>query len=165
MGRRIRIAAGLFALAEIVVFVLVAQWVGAGVTVLAALATTVLGWALLARQGTKALLELRESARTRRAAGRELGNAGLVAVGGLLMVLPGFIGDLLGLLCLLPGTRSLVRAGLTALIASRLPGGLRPPVRVDSVRTAEMPQRDDVGTTPLVIEGEVLRGPDGRPLS
>lgn len=165
VGRRVRIGVGLFALAEVVVFVLVAQWIGAGVTVLAALATSALGWALLARQGTKALTELRESARTRQTAGRELGNAGLVAVGGLLMVLPGFIGDVLGLLCLLPGTRSLVRAALARLIAARLPMGLRPPVRVDSVRTAEMPRQDDARTPPLVIEGEVLRGPDGRPLS
>ncbi len=164
VGRRIRIAAGLFALAEVVVFVLVAQWIGAGATVLAALATSALGWALLARQGTKALTGLRDSARQRRAAGKELGDAGLVAVGGLLMVLPGFIGDVLGLLCLLPGTRGLVRGLLTRLIASRLPAGLRPPVRVDSVRTAEMPRQDDVRTPPLVIEGEVVRGPDGRPL-
>lgn len=157
-------AAGLLALAEVIVFVLVAQWIGVGATVLAALATSALGWALLARQGTKALTELRESARTRRTtAGRELGDAGLIAVGGLLMVLPGFIGDVLGLLCLLPGTRPLVRAALGRLIASRLPVGLRPPVRVDSVRTAEMPRRDDVRMPPLVIEGEVLRGPDGRP--
>ena len=155
----------LFALAEVVVFVLVAQWIGAGTTVLVALATSVLGWALLARQGTKALTELRESARTRRGTGRELGNAGLVAVGGMLMVLPGFIGDVLGLLCLLPGTRSVVRAVMARFVVSRLPVGLRPPVRVDSVRTAEMPRQDPVRTPPLVIEGEVLRGPDGRPLS
>lgn len=159
-------AAGLLALAEVIVFVLVAQWIGVGATVLAALATSALGWALLARQGTKALTELRESARTRRTtAGRELGDAGLIAVGGLLMVLPGFIGDVLGLLCLLPGTRKLVRAALGRLIASRLPVGMRPPVRVDSVRTAEVHRPDDVRTPPLVIEGEVLRGPDGRPLS
>ncbi|MDT0277052.1 FxsA family protein [Blastococcus goldschmidtiae] len=165
VGRRIRIAVGLLALAEVVVFVLVAQWIGAGATVLLALATSALGWALLARQGTRALTELRESARTRSpGAGRDLGNAGLVAVGGLLMVLPGFIGDLLGLLCLLPGTRSLVRAALTRLITSRLPVGLRPPVRVDSVRTAEVPRHDAAHAAPLVIEGEVLRGPDGRPL-
>lgn len=164
MGRRIRIAAGLLALAEVVVFVLVAGWIGAGATVLLALATSALGWVLLARQGTKALADLRESARTRRAgAGRELGDAGLVAAGGVLMMLPGFLTDVVGLLCLLPGTRSLVRAVLGRLIVSRLPDGLRPPVRVDSVRTAEMPYREDVRTAPLVIEGEVLRGPDGRP--
>jgi UPF0716 protein FxsA len=165
VGRRIRIAAGLLALAEVVVFVLVAGWIGAGYTVLLALATSVLGWVLLARQGTRALADLRESARTRRAGtGRELGDAGLVAAGGVLMVLPGFIGDVLGLLFLLPVTRPLVRAALGRIVVSRLPVGLRPPVRVDSVRTAEMPRRERVRTAPLVIEGEVLRGPDGRPL-
>jgi UPF0716 family protein affecting phage T7 exclusion len=95
-------AAGLLILAEFVVFVLVAGWIGVGWTILATLATSALGFVLLARQGTKALTELRERARSRRPAGRELGDAGLVAAGGLLMVLPGFIGDLVGLLCLLP---------------------------------------------------------------
>ena len=122
-----------------------------------------IGWALLARQGTKALADLRERARSGRAVGRELGDAGLVAAGGLLMVLPGFIGDVVGLLCLLPGTRNLVRGALTGLVLSRLPVGLRPPVRVESVRTAEVPVADDV-RAPLVIEGEIVRGPDGRPL-
>jgi UPF0716 protein FxsA len=170
VGRRVRVVAGLLVLAELVVFVLVAQWIGVGWTILATLATSVLGWMLLARQGTRALAELRERARTRRSTGAELGNAGLVAAGGLLMVLPGFIGDLIGLLCLLPGTRNLVRAGLSRLVAARLPVGLRPPVRVESVRTAEVPRTDDgraegSGSTRLVIEGEVVRGPDGRPLT
>ena len=163
-GRRLRLVAGLWALAEVLVFVLVANWIGLGWTILAALATTVLGWFLLARQGVRAIADLRERARTRQGAGRALGDAGLVAAGGLLMVLPGFIGDVLGLLCLLPVTRPLVRAALGRIVVSRLPVGLRPPVRVDSVRSAEMPRREHVRTPPLVIEGEVLRGPDGRPL-
>ena len=93
-----------------------------------------------------------------------------MAAGGLLMVLPGFIGDVVGLLCLLPGTRNLVRGALTRLVLARLPVGLRPPVRVESVRTAEFPRTDDVpthgsGSSRLVIEGEVVRDPDGRPLT
>jgi UPF0716 protein FxsA len=161
----VRLVAGLLVLAELVVYVLVAQWIGLGPTILATLATSVLGWVLLARQGTKALADLRERARTRRSAGAELGNAGLVAAGGLLMVLPGFIGDVVGLLCLLPGTRSLVRGALTRLVVARLPLGLRGPVRVASVRTAGVPGPVDVAAVqpPLVIEGEVVRGPDGRP--
>jgi UPF0716 protein FxsA len=164
VGRRVRMVAGLLILAELLVFVLVAGWIGVGWTILATLATSAIGWALLARQGTKALADLRERARSRRAVGRELGDAGLVAAGGLLMMLPGFIGDVVGLLCLLPGTRNLVRGALTGLVLSRLPVGLRPPVRVESVRTAEVPGTDDV-RTPLVIEGEIVRGPDGRPVS
>jgi UPF0716 protein FxsA len=162
VGRRVRMVTGLLVLVELVVYVLVAQWIGVGWTILATLATSALGWALLARQGTRALADLRERARTRRSPGAELGNAGLVAAGGLLMVLPGFLSDLIGLLCLLPATRPLVRGALTRLVVARLPVGMRPPVRVESVRTAEVPPAE---APPLVIEGEVVRGSDGRPLT
>jgi UPF0716 protein FxsA len=160
----VRVLVGLWALAEVVVLVLVASWIGVGWTVLAALATTALGWVLLARQGTRALAELRERARERRAPGRALGDAGLIAVGGVLMVLPGFLGDTVGLLCLLPPTRFLVRRLLGRTVASRLPVGLRGPVRVRSAR-AEGPLGGPFGSgahasgfgRPLVIEGEVVR--------
>ena len=169
MGRRLRLAIGLLGLIEIVVFILVAGWIGLGWTILLTLATSALGWVLLARQGVRALAEVRDRARSRRPAGRELGDAGLVAVGGLLMVLPGFVGDLIGLLCLLPVTRPLLRAGLARLAFSRLPVHLRPPVRVGSVRTAPVDPPDPNGgygrVEPRVIEGEVLRDTpgDGRP--
>ena len=157
MGRRVRTAAGVLALAEIVVFVLVANWIGVGATILLTLATSALGLLLLGRQGTKALTELRERSQERRPAGRALGDAGLIAVGGLLMLLPGFLGDVVGLLCLLPPTRPLLRALLGRVFVSRLPAHLRGPVRVRSARAegvgAPAPDRG----RPLVIEGEVLR--------
>jgi UPF0716 protein FxsA len=164
VGHRVRVLVGLWALAEVVVLVLVASWIGVGWTVLATLATTALGWALLARQGTRALAELRERARERRSPGRALGDAGLIAVGGVLMVLPGFLGDVVGLLCLLPPTRPLVRGLLGRAVASRLPVELRGPVRVRSARVEE-PLRGPFGSgahasrvgRPLVIEGEVVR--------
>jgi UPF0716 protein FxsA len=150
---RLRLFLGLSALAELVVFLVVAGWIGIGWTILATFATSALGGLLLARQGVRALGELRDRARTRQPAGRELGNAGLVAVGGLLMLLPGFLGDLLGLLCLLPGTRGLVRAALIRMVYARLPDRMRGPVRVHSARA----ERVDGGPgTPPVIEGEVL---------
>lgn len=161
VGHRVRMLVGLWALAEVVVLVLVAAWIGVGWTVLAALATSVLGWALLARQGTRALAELRERARERRAPGRALGDAGLIAAGGLLMVLPGFLGDAVGLLCLLPPTRPLVRGLLGRTVGARLPVELRGPVRVRSARTPD-PAGGPSGPRarrgrPLVIEGEVVR--------
>ncbi|RBY78742.1 FxsA family protein [Geodermatophilus sp. TF02-6] len=181
MGRRVRVLAGLGALAEVVVFVLVAGWIGLGWTLLAAAATTVLGAVLLARQGTRALAELRERMKDPaaprsgpvpgRPPGRALGDAGLVAAGGLLMVLPGFLGDLVGLLCLLPPTRPLVRALLGRSLASRLPVALRGPVpvrssRVEGVPSAARPYRaGPFGATASrragrgpVIEGEVIEG-------
>ena len=157
MGRRLRMVLGLLALAELVVFVLVAGWIGVGWTILAILATSALGAALIGRQGTKAIQELRERARTRRPAGRELGNAGLVAIGGLLMLLPGFLTDLVGLLCLLPGTRDVVRAVILHTVYSRLPDRMRGPVRVRSARVEEMEGESwrPGPRPPRVIEGEI----------
>jgi UPF0716 protein FxsA len=161
---RLRTAIGLGALAEVVIYVLVASWIGLGWTILLTLATSALGWALLARQGTKALGELRLRAAEHRAPGRALGDAGLVALGGLLMLLPGFLGDLLGLLCLLPGTRALPRALIARGVASRLPDAMRGPVRVRSVRTTPVSGPDEpfhAGPATRVIEGEV--DPGARP--
>jgi UPF0716 protein FxsA len=162
-GRRLRLVAALWMLAEVLVFVLVAGWIGLGWTILAALATSVLGWILLARQGMRAIADLRERARTRQSAGRALGDAGLVGVGGLLMVLPGFLGDLLGLLCLLPGTRGLVRSLLGRVVIGRLPEALRGPVRVDSARVAEVADHDPahypLGGGPPAVEGEIVDRP------
>ena len=160
--QRLRLVVGLVALAELVIFLLVAAWIGVGWTILATLLTGALGWILLARQGTKALTDLRERARSRQAPGRELGDAGLVALGGLLMVLPGFLTDLVGLLLLVPVTRRPLRALLSRMVTSRLPVELRGPVRVRSDRTAPVGGATRM-TPPLVIEGEVVRDADAGP--
>jgi UPF0716 protein FxsA len=152
MGQRVRTLIGLWALLEIAVFVLVAVWIGVGWTILATLATSGLGLVLIGKQGTRALRDLRDRARAGASPGKALGDAGLIAVGGLLMVLPGFVGDLIGLLCLLPGTRALPRLLIGRLLYSRLPVEMRGPVRVRSRR----------GVT--VIDGEVADSP-GAPVA
>jgi UPF0716 protein FxsA len=169
VGRRMRMLAALLVLVELVLFVLVAHWIGVGLTILATLATSALGWMLLARQGMRALSDLRDRARTRQPAARELGDAGLIAVGGLLMLLPGFLGDVVGLLCLLPGTRRLPRAVLTRVLLSRLPDRMLGPVRVRSARSEPVygssgaTASGATRATPLIIEGEVVRDADGHP--
>jgi UPF0716 protein FxsA len=171
VGRRLRAGLGLLALAELVVFILVAGWIGVGWTILAVLATSALGAVLLGRQGTRALREVRERSRSRPPAGRELGNAALAAIGALLLLLPGFLGDLVGLLCLLPGSRDLIRLAILRTAYARLPDRVRGPVRVRSARVEEVrvgdvevqevwrpgprPERGE----PTVIEGDVATGP------
>ena len=154
---RLRMALGLGALAEVAVFALVASQLGVGRTILLTLATSALGWVLLARQGTRALADLRDRAQTRQPPGRALGDAGLVALGGLLMVLPGFLGDVLGLLCLLPLTRALPRALIARGLLKHVPAALRGPVRVRSTRTGTVgPAAAAPTTPPRVIEGEIV---------
>jgi UPF0716 protein FxsA len=155
VGRRLRALAGLWVLAEVVVYVLVAAQIGIGWTILLTLATTALGCSLLARQGTRALVELRERARTRHLGGRALGNAGLGAAGALLVVLPGFLGDVVGLACLVPGVRALPRALAARALFARLPDRARGPVHVRSTRTGRVDSGWADEASPRVIEGEV----------
>ena len=156
---KLRLLVVLGLVAEVAVFVAVAAWIGLGWTLLAAFATSVLGVVLLGRQGVQALSDLRTRALSRQPAGREIGDAGLVAVGGLLMVLPGFLGDLLGLLCLLPVTRGLVRGLVARFLVAQLPVALRPAMRVRSARTGQVgpPGSGSTRMVPPVIEGEVIR--------
>ena len=154
---RLRTALGLGALAEVAVFALVASQLGLGWTILLALGTSALGALLLARQGTRALAELRERAQSRQDPGRALGDAGLVAAGGVLMLLPGFLGDLLGLLCLLPFTRALPRALIARVLLRRLPDRLRGPVRVRATRYPPVDRGPAGPAAPgRVIEGEIV---------
>ena len=164
MGRRVRLAAGLWVLLELVVLVAVVSWIGLGWTILATLATSALGAVLLGRQGTRALADVRERARTRQYPGRALGDAGLIAVGGLLMLLPGFVGDALGLLGLLPFTRALPGALIGRILLRRLPDRLRGPVHVRATRAAPVgpgtagpagPATRAAGS-PQVVEGEIV---------
>ncbi len=157
-SRRLRAVLGLGALAEVAVFVLVAGLIGVGWTVLLTLATSALGAVLLARQGTRALADLRDRAQTRQHPGRALGDAGLVALGGVLMLLPGFLGDVLGLLCLLPFTRALPRALAARVLLRRLPDQLRGPVRV---RASRVPPVGPAG--PTAPDGPAGRPPAGAP--
>jgi UPF0716 protein FxsA len=139
-------------LAELAVYVLLAGWIGVGWTILATLATSAVGGALLARRGTRVLSQLGETARRGEPTGRALGDAGLAALGGLLMILPGFLGDLVGLLCLLPGTRVLPRLLLGRILLSRLPDRLSGPVHVRSTRAGQF-EPGRAGAP--VIEGEI----------
>ncbi|GAA4328995.1 hypothetical protein GCM10023162_34690 [Klenkia terrae] len=154
MTSRLRTLLGLGALAEVAVFIAVAAWIGVGWTILAALVTSALGWVLLAKQGTKTLTELRLRAQEHRAPGTALGDAGLIAAGGALMILPGFLGDLLGVLCLLPGTRKLPRALIARAVLNRLPDRARGPVRVQSTHPAQV--HPEPADRPAVIEGTVV---------
>jgi UPF0716 protein FxsA len=159
VGRRLRIGAGLLALAELVVYVLLAQWIGLGWTILATLATSALGAALLGRQLKDPTAPRRSHARAGTLQWGRLGDVGLIAVGGLLMLLPGFLGDLVGLLCLLPGTRRLVRAVLVRTLYARLPGAVLGPVKVRSARVEAVDGEVWRPGRPTVIEGEIAPGP------
>ena len=102
----------LVAVAEIALFVRVGQWIGLGPTVLAVVATALLGAALLRAQGLGALRRAQAALDRRELPVKELFDGACILVGGLLLILPGFLTDALGLLLLLPPVRALLRLAL-----------------------------------------------------
>ncbi len=93
----------IWSLAEISALVVVGGWIGlAGVLVLV-LGTGVAGVMVLRRQGVRLSGAMRGQAGL-----REAGEAGLVALGAVLLILPGILTDLAGLVLMLPPVRQLV---------------------------------------------------------
>jgi UPF0716 protein FxsA len=103
---------------EIAVAVAVARWIGGGFTVLLVLLGSAAGLWVLRRAGVSALREL---GRLRAGAtpGREVGEAGLRFVAGALLLFPGLVTDVAGLLLLVPPVRSLVAATLAHRVRRR----------------------------------------------
>jgi UPF0716 protein FxsA len=116
------IVAGAVALAvlEVVVLILVGQAIGALWTLLLILVTSALGLFLLRREGVRAWRLFREDLSSGRPPGNTATEGLLVLIGGILLVVPGFITDLVGAVLLLPPTRRLVRAILLRRFGDRL---------------------------------------------
>ncbi|MEU6264420.1 FxsA family protein [Saccharopolyspora shandongensis] len=94
---------------EIAVLVAVGQAIGVLPTVGLLIAAAVLGTWLVRWQGRRTLQEFRAAARQRRPPEKELSDGVLIAAAGLLIIMPGFLSDIAGLLCLFPPTRALLR--------------------------------------------------------
>jgi UPF0716 protein FxsA len=105
---------------EIWVIVQVGQAIGIVPTLVLLLADAVLGTWLFRRAGRKAWDALRDAIAARRAPAKEVADGALVVVGGAFLLAPGFITDVVGVLCLLPPTRALLRRALTGLVRRRL---------------------------------------------
>ncbi|MFT4081102.1 MAG: FxsA family protein [Nocardioides sp.] len=115
-------------LLEIYVLIQVGQVIGAGWTVLLLLADAVFGSWLIKHEGARAWATLRTALSEGRMPHRELADGALVVLGGALMISPGFVSDVLGILLVVPVTRPFFRRLLGAILARRfLTGGPRPP--------------------------------------
>jgi UPF0716 protein FxsA len=150
------IALGLLAtaVAEIALLVALAHQIGWPLTVLLVLVTTVLGGWLLRREGSRAWRALRDAAAAGQPPGSEVSNGLLGLLSALLLVLPGFLTDLVGLALLIPPVRRGARLGVRRLterrVSSSVAGDLFGPRRVRVHRGAPTP---DAGTP---IEGEII---------
>ena len=105
---------------EVYVLVQVGERIGAVWTVLILVAEAVLGAWLTRREGARAWRALDGAFRGGRVPTGELADAALVLVGGVLLMLPGFVTDVLGLFFLVPFTRPFARKVVAFFVARRL---------------------------------------------
>jgi UPF0716 protein FxsA len=104
---------------ELYVIIQIGSLIGVWPTIALLLADAVLGSLLLRHQGRSAWRRFNAALAERRFPGREVADGLLIAVGGTLLLTPGFVTDILGAIFLIPPTRALVRRLLRGYMGKR----------------------------------------------
>ncbi|PZV38612.1 FxsA family protein [Mesorhizobium kowhaii] len=115
-------------LLEIAGFVVVGRQVGALATVGLVLASSIAGALLLRHQGFSVMTRIRAEMDAGRDPSRQLAHGAMVVLAAILLIIPGFITDIIGLLLFLPPVRDLAwRAlkGRVVLATNFSTGGFR----------------------------------------
>jgi UPF0716 protein FxsA len=108
-----------YPLAEIAGFVLIGGWIGVLPTLGLVILSAVVGVFLLRRQAMVAGQGLRGSLQGIRGPVDTLADGALVALGAILLIVPGFLSDLAAIPLLIPPLRRAVLAAVSGRVASR----------------------------------------------
>ncbi|MDP9378475.1 MAG: FxsA family protein [Actinomycetota bacterium] len=109
---------------ELAVILQVGQEIGAWWTIGLLIADSVVGSVLLRAQGRVTWRRFTQALQAGRPPAREVVDGALVLIGGTLLLTPGFVTDLAGLLLLLPPTRAIVRRALAKRLTHRMVVGM-----------------------------------------
>ncbi len=108
---------------ELAVLIKVGGIIGTFNTIMIILATGMWGAMLAKSQGLLVLQRIKENMAAGIMPAEELFNGALILVGGALLLTPGFVTDLLGLLFLIPQTRVLIKRYIERWIQHRIDSG------------------------------------------
>ena len=136
---------------ELYVIIQIGGLIGVVPTIALLLADALLGSLLLRHQGRGAWRRFNTALAERRFPGREVADGLLIAIGGTLLLTPGFVTDIIGLIFLIPPTRAIVRRLMRGYVGRRFivvgapgPSGPGPARRsYDYDATAEEVDADD----------------------
>jgi UPF0716 protein FxsA len=107
-------------LAELYVIIQVGNTIGLGPTLFLLLADALLGSMLLRHQGRAAWVRFNRALAENRLPHKEVFDGVLIIFGGALLISPGFITDIFGLVLLIPPTRAIVRAVASRIVRRRM---------------------------------------------
>lgn len=99
-------------LAEIYALIKIGSWLGVLPTIALLLIVSALGAVVVKREGLRVLRRMQEQVMAGRMPSNEILDGVCLVLAGLLLVVPGFVTDALGLVLLLPPFRALLRASL-----------------------------------------------------
>ncbi|HET9302306.1 MAG TPA: FxsA family protein, partial [Propionibacteriaceae bacterium] len=105
---------------EVWLLVQVGQWLGLLPTVLILIVEAVIGVLLMRHEGSRAWKALNDAFTNGKVPTGELADAALILVGGVLLMLPGFLTDIIGFLFLLRWSRPLARKVIAFFVARRI---------------------------------------------
>lgn len=151
----------LFPVLELFVLVKVGMSIGFLPTFLLVVAGSMLGFFVIRVAGLATAMSARESLARGELPAQQMMDGLMMTVGGGLLVLPGFIGDVLGLICLMPFTRRLLANKVRQRAEA---SATRQRAFADDLRSAGSAGTGHPGATrpgarqPEVIEGEVIEG-------
>lgn len=104
-------------LLELAVIIQVGEVIGAWWTIVLLIADSVIGAIIVKREGAKAWRDFRLALAENRWPGAEVVGGALVLIGGALMLTPGFVTDVVGLLCVAPPSRTLIARTLRTRVS------------------------------------------------
>ena len=110
-------------LVELAILVYLGTIIGALYTILIVVATGILGAFMARNQGLAALSRIRGSIERGIIPSNEIFDGALILVGGLLLLTPGIITDIIGFAVLVPQTRRIIGRWLRSLIRRRIQRG------------------------------------------
>jgi UPF0716 protein FxsA len=106
-------------IAELYVIIQIGSLIGVWPTIALLLADALLGSLLLRHQGRGAWRRFNTAIAERRFPGREVADGLLIAVGATLLLTPGFLTDIVGLIFLIPPTRAIIRRLMRGYVGRR----------------------------------------------
>lgn len=151
-------------IAELAVILQVGNLIGPLWTVVLLFVSAIVGSWLLRREGRRTWQAFQQALNEQRVPTKEVADGTLVIVGAALMITPGFLSDIAGMLCLFPPSRAAIRRMVIGTLLHHffVRSGLAPePRRVRARRGPGRPTQHQQPAPapksgePRIIEGEV----------
>lgn len=109
---------------EIFFLIKVGEVIGAFPTIILVVLTAVIGAGLLRQQGLSTLARFQKNLSTGKIPAQEMVEGILLAVGGALLMTPGFVTDTMGFLCLLPFSRKFIAGNIIKRSTAKFTAGM-----------------------------------------